>query len=49
MIMNSEDPADCDLVFVPIWTLPSEPTGAPRVWAELDGEDDTDDDNLDSE
>ena len=45
--MNSEDPPTDELIFVPIWTLPAELTGAPRVWADLEGDDD--DENLESE
>jgi hypothetical protein len=43
-LMNREDPADSEVIFVPIWTLPADLTGAPRVWADLDSDDDDSDD-----
>ena len=42
-LYECEDPADGEVIFVPIWTTPSELTGAPREpinWDVEDGEDD---------
>ena len=42
-LYECEDPADGEVIFVPIWTLPNELTGAPREpinWDVEDGEDD---------
>ena len=42
-LFECDDPADGDVIFVPIWTTPNELTGAPREpinWDVEDGEDD---------
>lgn len=38
-LYSREDPAEGEIIFVPIWTLPNELTGAPRESIILDGDD----------